>query len=144
MIDAGLSINGFGHCFDKPLRDGIVPWRANGLISNFKFYLAFENAIHCNDYLSEKFWRNALGAGAVPVVYGAHPDDVNAVAPPNSFIHVEDFESPAALVKYLDYLDGNDTAYLEYHQWRSMEPDVSEIGNLMKTAQMTCDLCKGK
>ena len=143
MIDAGLPINGFGICFNKPLRHGIQPWRPNGLISNFKFYLAFENAIHCNDYLSEKFWRNALGSGAVPVVYGAHPDDVKAVAPPNSYIHVEDFETPAALVEYLDYLDGNDTAYLEYHQWRGIEPDVNSIGALMKTAQMTCDLCKG-
>ena len=44
------------------------------------------------------------------------------MAPPNSFIHAEDFKSPEELVKYLDYLDGNDTAYLEYHAWRNMSP----------------------
>ena len=130
------------------MRDGQLPWRKNGLISSFKFYLAFENAIHCNDYLTEKFWRNSLGAGAIPVVYGTHPDDVRAVAPPNSYIHVEDFASPAALVEYMNYLDGNDTAYLEYHQWREIAP--SDMGATVKnsailtTAQMTCDLCKGK
>ena len=63
-------------CFNHELRDGRVPWRKGGLIANFKFYLAFENAIHCNDYISEKFWRNALSSGAVPVVFGPHRDDV--------------------------------------------------------------------
>ena len=47
-----------------------------GDFSPFKFYLAFENSMHCNDYLSEKFWRNSLHQGLVPVVYGPHPDDV--------------------------------------------------------------------
>ena len=41
--------------------------------SQYKFYLAFENSFHCNDYLSEKFWRNALHEGAVPIVFGTHP-----------------------------------------------------------------------
>jgi len=44
---------------------------------------------------------------------------VEAVAPPNSYIHAEKFETPEELVGYLDYLDSNDTAYMEYHQWRS-------------------------
>ena len=56
-----------------------------------KFYLAFENAFHCNDYISEKFWRNGLNEGFVPIVFGPHPDDVKKVAPPNSYIHAETF-----------------------------------------------------
>ena len=93
-----------------------------GPLAAYKFYLAFENSIHCNDYISEKFWRNSLNQGLVPIVFGPHPDDMNALAPPNSFIHVENFKSKAALVDYLEYLDGNDTAYLEYHQWRLATP----------------------
>ena len=42
----------------------------------FQFYLAFENSMHCNDYVSEKFWRNSLTQFMVPIVYGPHPDDV--------------------------------------------------------------------
>ena len=45
--------------------------------------------IKINLYSSEKFWRNALGEGLVPIVYGPHEDDVKAVAPPNSYIHAE-------------------------------------------------------
>ena len=47
------------------------------------------------------------------------------MAPPNSYIHVEDFDTPHELAKYLDYLDRNETAYAEYHQWRAMEPDFT-------------------
>ena len=78
-------------------------------IFKMKFYLSFENAYHCNDYISEKFWRNALHSNLVPIVFGPHLDDVLAVAPPNSFIHAEQFDSPSQLVNYIDYLDKNDT-----------------------------------
>ena len=68
------------------------------------------------------------------------------MAPPNSYIHAEDFDSPAALVKHLNYLNSNDTAYLEYHQWRRQEPEKSG-GRLTfslntKVTKMSCDLCK--
>ena len=139
-----MKLDGYGECFNrtdvgKKLRK-YSPWGKTGLISSYKFYLAFENAIYCNDYISEKFWRNSLGSGAVPVVFGPHPDDVREMAPPNSYIHVEDFATGADLVACLDYLDKNETAYLEYHQWRKMEP--KENGYLGIHAQMPCDLCK--
>ena len=70
-------------CFNNVLRDTnqtkvIPPWWDTGLIGSYKFYLAFENAIHCTDYVSEKFWRNSLRAGAVPIVYGPNKDKVLA------------------------------------------------------------------
>ena len=137
-------MTGYGACFENELRNGQVPWRRGGLIAKYKFYLSFENSIHCNDYISEKFWRNALGGGAVPVVFGPHKDDVIKVAPKNSYIHAEDFSSAAELVKYLDYLNTNETAYLEYHAWRAEEPpslsSFKKGGSL--TSKMTCDLCK--
>ena len=42
--------------------------------------------------------------------------DVRETAPKNSFIHVEEFSTVKELVKYIQYLDKNQTAYLEYHQ----------------------------
>lgn len=54
----------------------------------------------------------------VPVVMGAHPDDYRAVAPPHSYIHVDDFESPRHLADYLKLLDQNDTLYNEYFAWK--------------------------
>jgi hypothetical protein len=63
--------------------------------------LAFENAYHCTDYISEKFWRNSFSFELVPVIFGPHVDDVRKVAPPNSFIHADEFETADDLVKYL-------------------------------------------
>ena len=81
LVDHGLKLDGYGECFDNVLVDS--PWaRVSqkgyqwGLFAKYKFYLAFENSIHCNDYMSEKMWRNSLQQGLVPVIYGPHPDDV--------------------------------------------------------------------
>ena len=63
------------------------------------------------------------------------------MAPPNSFIHVEDFGSPAELVNYLEYLNRNDTAYLEYHAWRLNEPDWSLPTYAQPEEKMICGIC---
>ena len=112
-----------------------------------KFYLAFENAYHCTDYISEKLWRNSFETGLVPVVYGPTKEDLLRHAPPNSFIFAEDFNSPRELVGYLDFLDENDGAYMDYHQWRTLIPDEktailkAKESSLPKTAELFCKMC---
>jgi len=145
LVDNGLKLDGFGECFDNVLVDS--PWTTQtrsgfhwGLFAKYKFYLAFENSIHCNGYISEKMWRNSLAQGLVPVIYGPHPDDVKAQAPPNSYIHVEDFETPQALTAYLDYLDTNTTAYAEYHDWRKMDL-LPEEPVWSAAESMKCGVC---
>ena len=44
------------------------------------------------------------------------------MAPVNSFIHYEEFKTPRDFVDYLKYLDKNDTAYMEYFEWRKSYP----------------------
>ena len=83
----------------------------------YKFYLSFENAI-CKDYITEKAMRPLL-VGVVPIVYGGmSTEDYESRLPPGSYIDVRNFKSPKHLSQYLVYLDGNNTAYLEYFQWR--------------------------
>lgn len=96
------------------------PVPASGLlhtVARYKFYLAFENSQHV-DYITEKLWRNALLAGAVPVVLG--PDRVNyeRFLPRRAFIHVDDFRSAAHLAAYLLFLDRNVAVYRRYFHWR--------------------------
>ncbi|XP_061731150.1 alpha-(1,3)-fucosyltransferase 7-like [Nerophis ophidion] len=86
-------------------------------ISRCYFYLAFENTI-AKDYISEKLWRNSYQTGAVPVVLGASLQDYEAVAPPHSFIHVDQFASVKELGRYLQQLAGDVKHYREYLQWR--------------------------
>ncbi|XP_074657228.1 glycoprotein 3-alpha-L-fucosyltransferase A-like [Tubulanus polymorphus] len=89
----------------------------NLLDSSYKFYLAFENS-NCREYITEKFFLNGLSRDIVPIVYGAHKDDYERVAPPHSFIHVDDFESPKQLAEYLHRLDENDHLYNSYFRWK--------------------------
>lgn len=49
---------------------------------------------------------------------GARPEDYERSAPHKSFLHVDNFASPAALAEYLHVLDKDDTLYNEYFQWK--------------------------
>ncbi|KAJ8043714.1 Glycoprotein 3-alpha-L-fucosyltransferase A [Holothuria leucospilota] len=91
--------------------------RCKAILSKYKFYFALENSL-CKEYITEKFWRNALEYGLVPIVYGAAKEDYERIAPPHSLIHLADFRSPEELVKYLETLDKNDTLYNEYFDWK--------------------------
>ncbi|XP_042527453.1 alpha-(1,3)-fucosyltransferase 4 [Dipodomys spectabilis] len=87
------------------------------LLARYKFYLAFENSRH-RDYITEKLWRNALLAGAVPVVLGPDRANYERFVPRGAFIHVDDFPSPAALAAHLRFLDRNAAVYRRYFRWR--------------------------
>ena len=151
LIDAGLQLYAEGSCFGhrtvKAFGKKTIGLSGEYPTAKLKFYLSFENAYHCNDYISEKFWRNAIGQKQVPIVFGPHINDVLAVAPPNSFIHAEEFDTPQELVEYISYLDGNDTAYLEYHQWRTLYPpgrhrSVDTLQHMGTGERSLCELCR--
>ncbi|XP_009904445.2 alpha-(1,3)-fucosyltransferase 4 [Dryobates pubescens] len=86
-------------------------------VSAYKFYLAFENSQH-TDYITEKLWRNAFAASAVPVVLGPRRANYERFIPADSFIHVDDFPSPRLLATYLKFLDKNKPNYRKYFAWR--------------------------
>jgi hypothetical protein len=54
----------------------------------------------------------------VPIVMGPSKENYVAVAPPNSFIHVNDFSSPKELGDFLLALDKDDDKYQKYLEWR--------------------------
>ena len=65
------------------------------------------------------------------------------LAPKNSYIHVEDFENLQKLVDYIHYLDRNDTAYMEYHQWRIKETfDPNAEIPLTRVGRKLCRVCQ--
>jgi len=75
--------------------------------------------------------------GVVPVVMGARKADYAAVAPPHSFIHVEDFRSAGDLAGYLLRLNATDRLYGEYLAWRE---DARRGGRFVDT-RFWCRLC---
>ena len=71
--------------------------------------------MHCGEYITEKFWYNSLYTGTVPVIWGTSKASYDAVAPPGSYIHAEDFDyDPYKLAKYLKELENDDEAYKQY------------------------------
>ncbi|CAK8678734.1 unnamed protein product [Clavelina lepadiformis] len=133
---AGLQVDCFGRCFKENSQ-------SNAIGFFYKFYFSFENAQYCKDYVTEKFWNNAINSDQVPVVWGPSKEDITALAPEGSFIHVDDFKSPSSLAEYLMYLDSNDTAYREYFRWRE-EPTSKKNQELLRKFDDINDvgLCK--
>jgi len=108
------------HSYGRELRNRVLDedrGRATKLevIANYKFTLAFENAI-APDYVTEKFF-DPLVAGSVPVYLGA--PNVDQFAPADHcFIDVADFATPRDLAEYLLTLNQDNAAYEEYFAWK--------------------------
>lgn len=64
---------------------------------------------------------------------GARPEDYAKVAPPDSYIHVDEFDSPKQLADYLRILDHNDELYNKYFRWKGS-------GHYLNT-KFFCRLC---
>nr|XP_033503589.1 alpha-(1,3)-fucosyltransferase 7-like [Epinephelus lanceolatus] len=112
-LSARIPVKVYGQWANTPLdASALLP-----TISRCYFCLAFENSI-AKDYITEKLWRNAYQSGAVPVVLGPPLEDYKAVAPPNSFIHVDEFASVKDLAKYLQQLAEDKKRYSEYFAWK--------------------------
>ena len=99
--------------------------------STYKFYLAFENSL-CEEYVTEKFLFTVYSGQIVPIVLGWARYD--HYIPSTGYIDVRDFRSPRELAAYVDYLDKNTTAYLEYFQWRQYALHI-------KPPKFMCELC---
>ena len=110
-----ISVDIFGSCGRE---DGCQGNRSCSqlLRQRYKFYLAFENS-KCDYYVTEKFWL-ALRDELIPVVMGASLAQYKQLAPPGSFIHVDQFKSPKELAKYLRYLGSHPNEFNRYHEWR--------------------------
>ena len=141
LIDAGLKVDTYGGCFGgRRIGDGRYSQSFYDELSKYKFYFSFENSVSCKDYFTEKFWFNGLRAGAVPIVWGPDKEDVLKVAPSKSFIHYSDFSSPTDLVKYLNYLSNNETAYAEYLEWRTWVKHPEKIEERLQMKNRDNDL----
>ena len=102
------------------------------------FYLSFES-VNCTDYLTEKLWR-ILRTNMIPVVLQPSKENYLRIAPPDSFIHAEDFDFDAKkLANYLDVVSSDIHEYHKYQKWKT-DHDVVFSGEHCERRRL-CELC---
>jgi hypothetical protein len=85
-------------------------------ISEYKFVIAFENAIY-DDYVTEKFYDPLL-VGSIPVYLGA--PNIDSFSPgQNSFVDVRDYPDPKALAFDLNRYCQNNKLTEDFYQWKN-------------------------
>ncbi|OHT03800.1 hypothetical protein TRFO_01480 [Tritrichomonas foetus] len=124
-----VKIDSYGFCqhnteIPEHYRSPMLHVEKMNVLRDYKFTIAFENSDD-EDYVTEKLYH-PLSVGSVPIYRGCK--NVIDMAPPNSVIDANKFESAEALSKYLIYLDKNKTAYNKYLEWRVK----GDFGNLKK------------
>jgi glycoprotein 3-alpha-L-fucosyltransferase len=108
-------------------------------LANNKFYLAFEST-NCSDYITEKFWRT-LSYGLIPIVFQPSRQSYERVAPPNSFIHAQDFNFNAKLLaQYLVNVSSDFDLYFKHVEWRFKYDALYKINDLEGIRM--CELCE--
>ena len=137
-----IPVNVFGKCSERMENETSSPIRDSKeekeFLSKYKFYIAFENS-RCPHYVTEKLYKilhmPISENPPVPVVMGPRKSWYDENLPNNSFIHVDDYDSPEELASYLKYLDSHDESYLRYLNWRQNYRRVCE-------PRVRCKLCE--
>ncbi|XP_046577828.1 alpha-(1,3)-fucosyltransferase C-like isoform X1 [Haliotis rubra] len=131
MLKQHVRVDTFGGCGTLPCGNEGSYECFQMLTNDYKFYMSLENTM-CSDYVTEKLFRTIMAADIVPVVRGSA--DYTKYMPPKSYINADDFSTVAELGKYLNYLDTNTTAYVEYLQWK-------KYYFVVEKPNPTCEIC---
>jgi hypothetical protein len=129
-----FQIDQYGQCSSSNKTDNFEQ-----LLFNYKYYLAFENA-HCQDYITEKAFYNALAHGSIPIVLGPDKKNYEQILPPNSFIHINQFENLKQLSDHLNRINNDFNLFSSYHRWRIDYRLLSWKSNYFIDDRF-CDLC---
>lgn len=111
------------------------------VINNYYFYLAFENS-ECRQYFTEKIFYNAYAKGAIPIVMGPPVSDCEKILPPQSFLHVDNFDSPEHLATEILRISESEEKIQMYHKWRQHFEIVNEHGYFGSKSMHLCRLCE--
>ncbi|CAG8824639.1 10696_t:CDS:2 [Gigaspora margarita] len=101
---------------------------------------SFENCQE-KDYSTEKL-LDPVYLGVVPVIWGA-PNTRSYLPHPKSAIFIDDYPNVEALANHLKYLVKNQSAYLEYHTWRTMNFSDGFMKKLyLNVYNLECNVCR--
>lgn len=104
------------------------------------FYLAFENS-NCDDYITEKLWWNAYMKNSIPIVMGTQRSNYQLLLPPDSYINIDDFASPAVLAQFIYRLNSTDE-YKNYYKWKKHFQVLNEHAYFKSKSYHYCRVCE--
>lgn len=110
-------------------------------MSEYFFYLVLEN-ISCKQYLTEKVYQHAYAKGSIPIIIGPPLEDCEKLLPPNSFIHVDNYETLDELATALEKIAFSYENLLYYHTWRSHFLVTNEHGYFETEPYHYCRICE--
>ena len=135
QLNKYIPIDMFGKCGNKICkRDSSC---GKQLARDYKFYLSFENFI-CKDYITEKFYRNAIDNNLIPIVVGGGQYNNSNIVPPHSYIDVMDFSTIQDLANFIIKVNNSDTLYNSYFKWKLSY----SIQSHCPIEESFCDLCQ--
>ncbi|KAM3964387.1 4-galactosyl-N-acetylglucosaminide 3-alpha-L-fucosyltransferase 9 [Aphomia sociella] len=137
-----IDIEVYGHCSIDNKHSCPGHFREDcDILSEYLFYLTFENSF-CRQYISEKIFQNAYAKGAIPVIMGPSAEDCERLLPPNSYLHIDNFDSPKDLAKEMIKISENNETILAFHQWRNNFKVVNEHGYFGSKSYHFCRVCE--
>jgi len=141
LNSSSLTLDIYGECgpldLAKPKKESNYQESYAKISSEYKFYLSFENSL-CQEYITEKFF-NAMDNGMIPIAFGGLTQtDYSKIAPPHSYIHVNDYESSEKLIEFLEIIKQNETLYQSYFWWK----DYYSLKTKILAEENQCYLCQ--
>lgn len=134
-----VTIDKFGRCGDKQCkRDGSC---MRDIKQQYKFYLSFENYI-CKDYITEKYYRNAINQNLIPIVVGGANYSNPKIVPPHSYIDAQKFPSIQALGQYIKKVAADHKLYNSYFEWKRsyrIDSPCDAIDSFCELCHKLCD-----
>ncbi|CAH0723382.1 unnamed protein product, partial [Brenthis ino] len=142
QLQKHITVDVFGKCSKNHKESCPGHFRSDcNIMSGYLFYLVFENS-ECEEYLTEKSFYNAYSKGAIPVILGPTVENCELLLPPNSFLHIDNFESPEELAKNIIEISKDDNKLLSYHRWRNDFEVVNEHGYFGSKSYHLCRICE--
>lgn len=110
-------------------------------LSQYLFYLALENS-KCREYMTEKLFHNAYSKGAIPIIQGPSLEDCKLFLPPNSYLHIDNYDSLEELADDIVRISEDENKLLHYHQWRNHFRVLNEHGFFKTKSFHLCRVCE--
>ncbi|XP_013143526.1 PREDICTED: alpha-(1,3)-fucosyltransferase 6-like isoform X2 [Papilio polytes] len=137
-----LNLDVHGSCSENHKNSCPGHFRADcPIISEYLFYLVFENS-KCQEYLTEKAFYHAYSKGAIPVIMGPTVQECETLLPPDSFLHVDNYDTVEELAMDIINISKDLPRLLLYHEWRRHFKVINEHGYFGSKSQHYCRICE--